>query len=415
MLRGKQAQIVRFADSGYDALICDGAIRSGKTCIMTLAFVDWAMRNFSDCNFGICGKTVLSARRNIVEPFMRLTYARKRYAMTDRRSDNAMVITAIRGGVEVTNKFYIFGGKDEASQDLVQGITLPGVLLDEVALMPQSFVNQAIARCSVSGSKWWFNCNPGHPEHWFKKEWIDRADSGEINALHLHFTLEDNPSLTPEIRQRYESQFSGVFYQRYILGEWKQAEGRVYASFDPDVHVTRDFPHGATDAFYISIDYGTANPFSAGLWRVDRQRRRAWREREYYYDSRKAGQQKTDEEYYAELEKLAGDYPISYIVVDPSAASFIECIRRHGRYRVRKAVNDVIDGIRVVSSLLDAGMIALSPDCRDSIREFSLYSWDDKTKTGEDKVIKEHDHAMDDIRYFCNTILRREFRWAEWR
>lgn len=411
MLTGKQAEICRFGDSDYSALICDGAIRSGKTMIMIVAFVEWAMQHFNSANFAICGKTVQSARRNIVQPFKSLSYIRRRFAITDSRSSNMLVIKARRGGAEITNNFYIFGGRDESSQDLIQGITLAGVMLDEVALMPESFVNQATARCSVAGSKYWFNCNPAGPEHWFKRNWIDHA--GERNTLHLHFTLYDNPSLSADILTRYEQMYTGVFYRRYILGEWARAEGLVYPMFDRGANVMPEIPHSASDVFYISIDYGTVNPFSAGLWRVNPITHKAYREAEYYFDSRREARQQTDEEYYAHLERLAADYPIRRVIIDPSAASFIECIRRHGRFAVRPADNDVLSGIRTTASLLGCGRLLFSAGCRDTIREFGLYSWDDKAP--DDRVIKANDHTMDDIRYFCYTVLKREFKWTEWR
>lgn len=313
-------------------------------------------------------------------------------------------LTIRRGNVE--NFFYVFGGKDESSYTLIQGITLAGVLLDEVALMPRSFVEQALARCSVCGSRFWFNCNPENPNHWFYREWIQ--DAKNKNALHLHFLMEDNPSLSEEILKRYKSTYSGVFYDRYILGKWRIAEGLIYPMFDKDKHVTDDFPKAGQ--YYISIDYGTHNPFSAGLWCLDDDK--AYRIDEYYYSGKKTQKPKTDEEYYTELEKLAGDRYIEKIIIDPSASSFIECIKRHGRFSVRHANNDVLNGIRRVSGLLNNNMLLFSPKCKATIEEFGLYSWDDKQQ--QDKPIKENDHAMDDIRYFVNTILRKEYRWLDW-
>lgn len=395
MLRGKQAQIVRFADSAYDVLICDGAVRTGKTSIMMLAFVDWAMRHFENRSFAICGKTVLSAQRNIIMPFMQLSYTRKRYGMTYRRSQNMLVITATRNGRSVTNTFFVFGGKDESSQDLIQGITLAGILLDEVALMPESFVLQATARCSVEGAKFWFSCNPGSAEHWFKKNWIDEAE--KLNALHLHFTLSDNPSLSDKTRQRYESLYSGVFYRRYVLGEWCVAEGLVYSNFNADC-IVDDVPESGE--YYISCDYGTQNPFSAGLWCVNGDR--AVRIKEYYHNGRSDGQM-TDEDYCDALEDFSKGYGIKEVIVDPSAASFIAALRKR-KFMVIKAKNEVLDGIRITASLLSSGQIKIHRSCADAIREFGLYCWDDKAT--EDRVIKENDHAMDDIRYFCVTVLK---------
>ena len=377
-----------------DAIVCDGSIRSGKTVCMTVGFFLWSMSAFSGEKFGICGKTIESLRRNVILNIR--DWLPEDLQIVERRAENKIIVS---DGCGRENTYFLFGGRDESSYMLVQGITLAGALLDEVALMPQSFVDQVCARCSVFGSKLWFNCNPGGPEHWFYKTWVLRCK--EMNALHLHFTMQDNLSLAPEIRERYERMYVGVFYRRYIQGEWCLAEGLIY-QFDKDVHVVKDLP---TDGFwYISCDYGTLNPFSAGLWCVNEGR--AVRVAEYYYSGRGSSSMKTDEEYYQELEKLAGDRCIRSVVVDPSAASFIACIRRHGRFSVRKAKNDVLLGIRLTASMLHAGVIKIGTECKDAIREFGLYRWEEKGEV--DKPIKENDHAMDDIRYFCNTVMRRD-------
>lgn len=394
----KQKQILTWwlPESGVsdaDGIIADGAIRSGKTVCMSLAFVQWSMHSFNGQNFGMCGKTVGSFRRNVLSVLKQMLPARG-YTIRDRRTDNLVVIS--RGSTE--NYYYIFGGKDEGSQDLVQGITLAGILLDEIALMPESFVNQATGRCSVDGSKFWCNCNPAGPEHWFKKQWID--EQKKRNLLYLHFTMEDNLSLSEQIRARYRAMYTGIFYRRYILGQWCLAEGLVY-EFDPEKHVTDDLPEWGE--WYISCDYGTLNPFSAGLWCV--RDGVAVRVSEFYHSGREKQHQLTDEEYYREIEKLVGDRDIRYVVVDPSAASFITCIRSHGRFSVRKAKNDVMYGIRLTAMMLQAGVIKIGADCKDAIREFGLYHWDDKGEV--DKPVKENDHAMDDIRYFCATVMRR--------
>lgn len=393
-----------------EAIICDGAVRSGKTICMVIGFFLWAMTNFDGQTFALCGKTIASLRRNVVMHIQTWLNGTG-IVVSEKRGDNKVEVTY----KDRTNTFYLFGGRDESSYTLVQGITLAGVLMDEVALMPRSFVEQAVARCSVAGSKLWFNCNPEGPEHWFYKEWI--LKSKEKNVLHIHFTMADNYSLATEIRQRYERLYSGVFYRRYILGEWCLAEGLVY-QFDKDKYVTNKFVSLDTvkrfdlteeevmdryGEWYISVDYGTLNPFSAGLWWVCQGK--AHRVSEFYYSGREKSVPLTDEEYYTKLEKLAGDRPIRSVVVDPSAASFIATIRQHGRFAVRKAKNDVLFGIRVTATMLKAGVLLFSPECTDAIREFGLYRWDEKGEV--DRVIKEHDHAMDDIRYFCTTVLRR--------
>lgn len=391
----KQMQIMAFPFTSYDALICDGAIRSGKTVFMMLAFVDDAMRRYNGQRFGICGKTVDSTVKNIVTPYLGLTYAQEKYRIQWRRSDKLLVVS----DGERTNYFEIFGGKDESSFMLIQGRTLAGVLLDEVALQPRSFVEQAMARCSVAGSKLWFNCNPDSPQHWFYLEWVCQPE--KHNAIRLHFELDDNPALDERIKERYKSLYTGVFYQRYIQGLWVLAEGLVY-EFGED-NITDEQPPGAE--YYISVDYGTLNPFSAGLWALNGSK--AVRIKEFYYDGRKKQKQLTDEEYCDEIEKLAKGYEIKRVIIDPSAASFITALKRRG-CRVSQADNAVLDGIRRTAVYLRDGNIKIHRSCVDAIREFGLYRWDDK-KT-EDTVVKENDHAMDDIRYFCNTIMRRRVR-----
>lgn len=393
MISDKQRKILAFPYTQRDVLICDGAVRSGKTSIMMWAFVDWAMREFDGQRFGICGKTVDSASKNIVVPFISMALAKERYNLRWRRADHVLEIT--RCGK--TNYFEVFGGKDESSFMLIQGRTLAGVLLDEVVLMPESFVNQALARCSVDGSRIWFSCNPGSPQHWFYKNWIE--GSARRNALYLHFNMRDNPALSDSILTRYEAMYSGVFYDRYILGKWVLAEGLIYPMFGDSCVV--DEEPGTEGEYYISCDYGTLNPFSAQLWHWDGKTATCLRE--YYYSGRETQVNKTDEEYCTEIARLAGDLPIRSIVVDPSAASFIEVLRRK-QYVVRKAKNDVLNGIMLTARYLQDGTIKIHRRCKDSIREFGLYRWDDKAT--EDRPIKENDHAMDSIRYFAFTILR---------
>lgn len=405
----KQLQILQFRFSDYSYLICDGAVRSGKTSLMAVGFIDDAMTRFNGRRFGICGKTVDSATKNIVQPYMAMQYAQRSYRIKWSRTDKTMTVS--KGGI--TNVFEVFGGKDESSYALIQGRTLAGCLIDEVVLQPRSFVDQAMIRCSVTGAKVWFSCNPAAPSHWFYTDWILKADKGEINAKHIHFVLRDNPGLSEETIKRYEQSFTGVFYQRYVLGEWVAAEGLVYPFFSAgqDTYLLHGDASHIDGQFYVSIDYGTHNPCSMGLWVIHDGK--ALRIKESYFDSRAERVQRTDEEHYAELERLTKGYYIQAVVVDPSAASFIETIRRHGKYLVIPADNDVLNGIRCVASLMQAGLVTIHESCTASRREFGLYSWDDKAK--EDRVVKENDHAMDDIRYFCYTILAPLIRWADWR
>ncbi len=392
----KQMQVLTWWCDGSgsenkDAIICDGAVRSGKTVCMSVSFIAWAFYRFSGESFAMCGKTISSLKRNVITPLVPILES---LGFESELKVTKNLLEVSRGGK--TNFFYLFGGRDESSAALIQGMTLAGVLFDEVALMPRSFTEQAIARCSVEGSKFWFNCNPEHPHHWFYEQWIKK--SKQKNALSLHFTMEDNPALSPEIVARYKSLYTGAFYERFVEGKWVAAEGLVYPMFGKKC--IKPAPDSFTE-YYVSCDYGTANPCSMGLW--GKSGERWYRIKEYYHNSRLAKKQKTDEEYYSELKRLTNAVKIKAVIVDPSALSFIECIRRHGEYRVIPAKNEVVNGIRRVSNVLAQGKILICPECEDIIREFSLYRWDEKA--GKDVPKKENDHAMDDMRYFVSTVL----------
>lgn len=379
-----------------DGVIADGSIRSGKTVSMSLSFVIWAMESFQYQNFGMCGKTIGSFRRNVLF-WLKLMLKSRGYKVQDLRADNLMIVS--RNGI--SNYFYIFGGKDERSQDLIQGITLAGCFFDEVALMPESFVNQATGRCSVDGSKYWFNCNPDGPYHWFKLNWIDKKK--EKNLLYLHFTMDDNLSLSERVKARYKKMYSGVFYKRYILGLWVMAEGIIYDMFSEIKHKVSTVDRAYTE-YYVSCDYGTQNATTFILW--GKYKGKWYAVKEYYYSGREEAKQKTDDEYYKDLEKFLGDIIPKSIIIDPSAASFITLIRKKGKFKVREANNAVGDGIRKVGRALNEGLIAFNDCCINCFREFFSYVWDEKAaKRGEDKPVKENDHCLDAVRYFVNTIV----------
>lgn len=398
MFSEKQMKIMAFPYTGYDALICDGAVRSGKTSVMSLSFFRWAMLTFTGQAFAFCGKSVGAVERNIVTPLLAVKWVRTRFSVKYNRGDHVLI--ARDGNRE--NRFYLFGGKDESSYTLIQGITLAGVLLDEVALMPRSFVEQALARCSVSGAKMWFNCNPENPLHWFRQEWILKAQ--ERNALHLHFLMDDNPGLDDATRQRYRNMYSGVFYQRYILGQWVMSEGLIYDMFDLTENVYKQAPVGALyrSTRYIACDYGTTNPcvfldiYDDGeTIRVDR---------EYRWDSRKERRQKTDQEYAEDFMEFMGKDWCT-VLVDPSAASFIVALRQRGVY-VREADNDVLYGIRRTGTLFTHRRLLVNEgNCMGLIDELGTYMWDDKAALrGEEKPVKQQDHGPDALRYFVNHL-----------
>ena len=382
----------------YDGVIADGAIRSGKTLSMSLSFIMWAMEKFSGANFAICGKTVTSLRRNVISPLEQMLGSLP-YSFTDKRSENLITVSC-RGR---ENYFYLFGGKDEAARDLIQGITLAGVLFDEVALMPESFVNQATARCSVEGAKWWFNCNPEGPYHWFKTGWIDRA--ADRRLLYIHFLMTDNKTLSPRTLERYRNMYTGVFARRFIHGEWSVADGVIYSMFDSERNVRGDIGFSPEREF-IAVDYGTFNPcvflhfFAAGcgdgvVHYIDR---------EYYHDGRGGSgfaAQKDDGQYSDEMLAFTGGRKDIRIIVDPSASSFITRLRHDGFTNVIPAKNAVAKGISAVCSEMVQGRLAVSPDCRRTLGEIPSYVWDSRyaAACGEDRPLKENDHCCDAMRY----------------
>ena len=398
-LSDKQLEIFRFPYSDHDALICDGAVRSGKTSIMSLSFFLWGMGNFNGRSFAFCGKSVGAVERNIVTPLLAIRYLHSHFDIQYNRSGHFIV--GRRGKRE--NRFYLFGGKDESSASLIQGITLAGVMLDEVALMPRSFVEQAMARCSVEGAKLWFNCNPEGPMHWFRQEWLLKTD--KRRALHLHFVLDDNPSLSERTKEQYRSRYSGVFYQRYILGLWVMSEGLIYDMFDQTANTYRpeqrpvDMVWSSTR--YIACDYGTTNPTVFLDIYDDVQTIRV--DREYRWDSRKEHRQKTDREYADDLLAFMGSAWCA-VVVDPSAASFIAELSSRGVY-VIPADNEVLDGIRKTSTLIQRKVIQVCTECVGLLDELGTYLWDDKAvRNGEDKPVKQQDHGPDALRYFVNSL-----------
>lgn len=396
----KQLKLLAFPYSRYDALIADGSIRSGKTSISFVAYIDWIMRTFNNQEFIVMGVSVGTAIRNVIEPYIRLGYAQKRYDLDFNRSRS--VLTIKRG--ETVNHVRVFGAMNERSYEVILGMTAAGCFIDQVELCNRKAVETALGRCSVDGSRYFFNCNPAYPTHWFREEWILQAQ--QKNALYLKFGLDDNPSLSERIKERFRNQYHGVFYQRYILGEWVVAEGLVYQFDSPDEYTCSREEAQAVQMgrWYISIDYGITNPFAAILWRVTPNR--AYAVKEYYFDSKKEGRRKTDAEHLQSVKELARGHAIEDIVIDPSATSFKEEIYRDGQFGVIDADNNVIEGIQVTDQMLHDGSVKISVDCVNGIREMGLYRWDDKS--GRDQVIKENDHWLDQLRYITNTVLKYE-------
>lgn len=392
-------------------IIADGAIRSGKTVSMSLSYTMWSMANYDGQNFIMAGKTISSFKRNVLQNLKLMLTSRGYHWIYHISGDFPSMLEVSRNGR--TNYFYIFGGKDEGSQDLVQGITAAGAFFDEVALMPESFVNQATARCSVEGATWWFNCNPAGPMHWFKLEWIDKRIKKRL--LYLHFTMDDNLSLSEKVKEKYRAMYAGVFYLRYIKGLWAVAEGLIYTMLtDDNLYTDQERPVALKNTAMkaITVDYGTTNP--CVFLEVWDDGQTIWIDQEYRWDSRSeearrsANPQRTDAQYADDMTEFMGMEPQDQcmVVVDPSAASFITELRSRGLY-VKPANNEVAAGIRVVGSLLAKRNIRINKDnCKGLISEMQSYVWDDKAaERGEEKPVKQKDHGPDALRYYCYTVL----------
>ena len=382
-------------------IIADGAIRSGKTVSMSLSYVMWAMSKYDGQNFIMAGKTISSFKRNVLQNLKLMLTSRGYHWIYHISGEFPNMLEVTRNGK--TNYFYIFGGKDEGSQDLVQGITAAGAFFDEVALMPESFVNQATGRCSVEGATWWFNCNPGGPMHWFKLEWIDKRKKKRL--LYLHFTMDDNLSLSEKVKAKYREMYAGVFYLRYIKGMWAVAEGLIYTMLTKEnLYTNAERPAGLKST--------ATNP--CVFLEVWDDGETLWIDREYRWDSRSeearrsGNPQRTDSQYADDMEEFMGSTPEDQcmVVVDPSAASFIAELRSRGVY-VKPANNEVEDGIRVVGSLLAKRNIRINKEnCKGLLGEMRSYVWDDKAaERGEEKPVKQKDHGPDALRYYCYTVL----------
>lgn len=378
--------------------LLSGSVRSGKTWISLVLWAFWVATMPKEKNYLMTAKSLTTLKRNVLDLLTELVGEK-----------NFIFSIAQKQAYLFGRKIYLEGANDARAESKIRGMTLQGAYCDELTLYGEDFFTMMLSRLSESNAKLFATTNPDTPMHWLNKKYIERRH--ELNMLLMTFLIDDNTFLDTKYVEELKKEYVGVFYDRFIKGEWIVAEGLVYDFFQSKKDtIIKTIDMNDYNEFYVSIDYGTINPCSMGLWGVNSEG--AARIRESYFDSRKEGRQRTDEEHYQALVELVRDFPITRVIVDPSAASFIECIRRHGEFRVKPAINSVIDGIRITSSLLNAGMIHIDPSCKDCIREFGLYRWDEK-KTS-DTVLKENDHAMDEVRYFCNTVLRRKFKWLDW-
>lgn len=390
LLSPKQREYV-LKSAGHRWGFKGGATRSGKTYLDFRWIIPIRIRERigKDGLAVILGVTKSTIERNVLEP-MRNLYGDMLVGTIS--SDNTAWIFG--------EKCYCLGAEKVSQVSKIRGASIKYCYGDEVADWSEEVFALLKSRLDKEYSCFDGTFNPQYPDHWLKKFLDSDAD-----IFSQTYTIDDNPFLPEVFKENLKKEYEGtVYYDRYILGRWVRAEGLVYPMFDRDRNVTSE--RGGPGRYWISSDYGTQNPTVFALWRE--YGGKAVMEKEYYHSGRESGRQKTDEEYYQDLEAFADGYRIERVVLDPSAASFAECIRRHGKFSVWKANNAVLDGIRFTGACIKSGIIKFHESCKNAFREFGLYSWD--KDAGEDRVMKENDHVCDSIRYFCMTVLRREIK-----
>lgn len=385
-----EKQIEALKNSYSRINICEGAVSSGKSFIFLIRFLE-ELEKGPPGEYLIGGKSETTVLRNVVKPLdnmtgnvLRYNHSRREFKLFDR-----MV--------------YVVGANDERAEGKIRGLTLAGSLLDEATLLPQSFFKMCLSRLRVPNAKLFATTNPDSKFHWLKTDFLDKFSEDPTELASFKFKLDDNPYLTNEYKTALKKEYSGLWYRRFIDGEWVQAEGAIYDFFDEDIHVVKKPPSYAK-YYLLGIDYGTTNAFAAVLIGYnDDHSPSLWVEKEYYWDSKVMGYQKTDAEYAQDLQRAFAGYPIKLTYLDPSAASFETELRRQ-KIVVKQAKNEVLDGIRFVSTLLSQGDLVIVDQCTNLLKEIESYVWDEKSvKLGEDKPIKQRDHALDALRYVLFT------------
>lgn len=388
LLSQKQLEFARYANHRWN--FKGGATRSGKTYLDFKWIIPLRIRERAgkDGLAVILGVTKSTIERNVLEP-MRNLYGDKLVGTIS--SDNTAWIFG--------EKCYCLGAEKVSQVSKIRGASIKYCYGDEVADWSEEVFALLKSRLDKEYSCFDGTYNPQYPNHWLKR-FLD-SDADIFSQV---YTIDDNPFLPPSFVENLKKEYDGtVFYDRYILGKWTLAEGLVYPMFG-DSCIVQDIPD--TGDYYISIDYGTHNPFSAGLWCVTKTE--AVRIGEYYYCGREERKEKTPEEYYSEVKRLAGGVDIKCLIVDPSADAFIATVKKHHEFKVRGAVNDVLPGIQTTAEMIASGKLKIHESCEDAIREFALYRWDEKAES--DRVVKENDHAMDEIRYMVMTVLKKHFK-----
>lgn len=370
--------------------ILHGSVRSGKTWISLVVWAFWVALNPKDKSYLMVAKTLTSLKRNCLDLLEGLV-GKKNFTYS----------LPAKEGCLFGRKIYLEGVNDARAESKIRGMTLQGAYCDEVTLYSEDFFSMLLSRLSEHGAKLFGTTNPDSPFHWFKVNYLDRVD--ELDMYEIEFLIDENTFLDKHYVEELKKEYTGVYYKRYILSQWVTADGLIYDMFDEKEHI-KDVSGMAFDRYYISIDYGTQNPttfllfgHNDGKW---------YGIKEYYYSGREKQRQKTDSEFADDLIEFIGDIDYRYIIIDPSAASFIAELRKRG-LRIKKANNAVLDGIRLVGSKIQNGYLFLDKSMENTIKEISTYSWDSKAaQHGEDKPIKANDHSMDAMRYFVSTVLK---------
>lgn len=379
-------QIIAHEESNSRINIFEGSVRAGKSYIALRRFLK-ELRVGPLGEYIIVGKSERTVMHNIIEPLNGPHFM-----------NNTIRYNRGLGEFNVFDKkVYVVGANDERAEGKIRGSTFAGALVDEATIIPETFFKMLLSRLSIEGAKLFATTNPDSPLHWLKSDFIDRKDELDISVF--RFTLDDNPSLGKVYKDNLKKEYKGLWYKRFILGDWVLAEGSIYDFFDTDIHTTTG-PKTYAKQYFIGVDYGTTNPFAAVLVGFNDDAHPAlWVEKEYYWDSKAMGYQKTDSDYARDLEREFGGYPVSIIYLDPSAASFEVELKRNKK-PVKQANNDVLDGIRYVGSLIAQGDLIICRQCKNLIKEIEGYVWDMKSsKNGKEAPLKQKDHAVDAMRY----------------
>jgi len=334
----------------------------------------------------IIGKSGDSLKRNIISELARLLGAEMQYFSGNRELH-------LWGRV-----VHVIGANDDRAEGKIRGCTFAGALVDEGTTIPENFFKMLLSRLSVEGAKMFLTTNPDSPFHWLKTDYMDRHE--ELDLKRFKFVLDDNPSLTADYKNNLKMEYRGLWYRRFIDGDWVLAEGTIYDFFDEDIHCI-PFPQSRGKYYVVGVDYGTVNPCAFGLFGYNPDKYpNMWKEKEYYWSSKKKLRQKTDEEYAQDLVQFCDGYNVKAVLIDPSAASFIAECRKQGIMNIMEANNDVLDGIRFYAQLLTTGALKICKQCKVTLQEMQTYVWDEKAALlGEEKPKKTNDHCMDADRY----------------